>query len=201
MDAAKGLQDAVDLVKSGAAKADTTADSYNNMVKAFKDGTTAMIINGPWAVADIKSGKQFTDPANLGIAPVPAGTSGKSGTPVGGHNYVIYSKTKVPAAAAEFVKFMDSAESQAFVADKLGLLPTRKSAYQQAQVKANSVVAAFEPILEKSTARPWIPEGGGLFTALDQEYPKALAGKQTAQQALDNVAKAWKSGVVTDYSD
>ena len=53
----KGVQDAVDLVKSGAAKADVTSDSYNNMMKAFKDGTTAMIINGPWSVADIKTGE------------------------------------------------------------------------------------------------------------------------------------------------
>jgi arabinogalactan oligomer/maltooligosaccharide transport system substrate-binding protein len=199
-EAVKGMQDAVDLVSAGAAKTDTTTDSYNNMMTAFKDGKVAMIINGPWAIADIKTGKAFSDPTNIGVSPTPAGTAGKSGSPVGGHNYVIYSQSKVKDAAAEFIKYMDSAESQAAISKALGLLPTRKSAYDQPDVQGNATVTAFKAVLDKATARPWIPEGGGLFAALDTEYPKALSGKQTAQQALDNVAKAWKSGVVTDYS-
>jgi arabinogalactan oligomer/maltooligosaccharide transport system substrate-binding protein len=199
-EAVKGVQDAVDLVKSGAAKADVTSDSYNNMMKAFKDGTTAMIINGPWSVADINTGKAFKQAENLGIAPTPAGSGGKSGSPVGGHNYVIYSQSKVKDAAAEFIKYMNSAESQAYLAKELGLLPTRKSAYDQADVKSNPDVSAFKTVLDAATARPWIPEGGGLFAALDTEYPKALSGRSSPQQALDAVAKAWKSGVVTDYS-
>jgi arabinogalactan oligomer/maltooligosaccharide transport system substrate-binding protein len=199
-EAVKGLQDAVDLVNAGAAKTDTTTDSYNNMMAAFKDGKVAMIINGPWSIADVKSGKAFSDPANIGVAPTPTGSSGKSGSPVGGHNYVIYSQSKVRDAAAEFIKYMDSAQSQAFISKQLGLLPTRTSAYSLPDVQGNATVAAFKAVLDKATARPWIPEGGGLFTALDTEYPKALGGKETAQQALDNVAKAWKSGVVTDYS-
>ncbi len=199
-EAVKGLQDAVDLVSSGAAKTDTTTDSYNNMMTAFKDGKVAMILNGPWSVPDIKSGKAFSDATNLGIAPTPAGSSGKSGSPVGGHNYVIYSQSKVKDAAAEFIKYMDSPESQAFVSKELGLLPTRTSSYEQADVKSNPTVTAFKAVLDKATARPWIPEGGGLFAALDTEYPKALGGKETAQQAMDNVSKAWKTSVVTDYS-
>jgi arabinogalactan oligomer/maltooligosaccharide transport system substrate-binding protein len=199
-EAAKGIQDAVDLVESGAAKTDTTSDTYNNMMKAFKDGKVAMIINGPWSIADIKTGKAFSDPANVGIATTPAGSSGKSGSPVGGHNYVIYSQSKVQDAAAEFIKYMASAESQAYVSKELGLLPTRTSAYQQPDVRSNPVVTAFKAVMEKATARPWIPEGGNLFTALDQEYPKALSGKASAQDALNNIAKAWKSAVVTDYS-
>lgn len=199
-EAAKGMQHAVDLVKSGAAKADVTSDSYNNMMKAFKDGTTAMIINGPWSVADVKTGKAFQQAGNLGIAPTPAGSGGRSGSPVGGHNYTIYSQSKVKDAAAEFIKFMNSAESQAFLAKELGLLPTRKSAYDQADVKSNAEVSAFKAVLDAATPRPWIPEGGGLFAALDTEYPKALSGRTNPQQALDAVAKAWKSGVVTDYS-
>jgi arabinogalactan oligomer/maltooligosaccharide transport system substrate-binding protein len=199
-EAVKGLQDAIDLVGSGAAKTDTTSDSYNNMMTAFKGGKVAMIINGPWAVADIKTGTAFKSADNLGVAPTPAGSSGKSGSPVGGHNYVIYSQSKVKDAAAEFIKYMDSPESQAFISKELGLLPTRTSSYDQPDVKSNATVAAFKAVLDKATARPWIPEGGGLFAALDAEIPKALGGKESAQAALDNVSKAWKSGVVTEYN-
>lgn len=42
------------------------------MQTAFKTGEAAMMINGPWAVADTYAGDQFKDKANLGIAAVPA---------------------------------------------------------------------------------------------------------------------------------
>ena len=67
-----------DLVDSGAAKTDAT-DGWENMQSAFKDGKVAMMINGPWAVADTLTGKEFTDKSNLGIAPVPAvGRAGRA---------------------------------------------------------------------------------------------------------------------------
>ncbi len=90
----------------------------------FKEGKVGMIINGPWEVANISSDPKFGGFENLGVAPVPGG-SAEPGAPVGGHNYVIYSgmdDSKADAATA-FVNFMASAESEAFIADELGLLP------------------------------------------------------------------------------
>ena len=84
----------------------------------------------PWTVSAVEGAKGFGGLDNLGVAPVPAGSAGQ-GAPVGGHNYVIYSgmdEDKAQAAIA-FVKFMTSADSEAFTADKLGTLPTVKSAY------------------------------------------------------------------------
>ncbi|MBI1759115.1 MAG: extracellular solute-binding protein [Actinobacteria bacterium] len=202
-DAVRGLQDALDLVKAGSVKADATSDAYNNMMTAFKTGKAAMITTGPWELKNIKSSPLFTDGTNLGIAPTPAGSSGKRGSPVGGHNYVVYSKSASTAAAVEFITWMDSAENQAFLAKQLGLLPTRKSAYDLPDVQANPQVAAFKEIMAGATARPWIPEGGGLFAALDAEYPKAVKNAKdakAAQNALDAVARTWKSSVVTDYT-
>ncbi len=72
----KAFKTVKDLVDSGAAKTDAT-DGWNNMQTAFKDGKVAMMINGPWAVADTYAGKEFADKANLGIAPVPAGSGGQ----------------------------------------------------------------------------------------------------------------------------
>lgn len=62
-----------DLVDSGTAKTDAT-DGWENMMQSFKNGDVAMMINGPWAVADTLTGKEFTDKANLGISTVPAST-------------------------------------------------------------------------------------------------------------------------------
>lgn len=195
LETAKGLLDA---------KAATTAldpgNSYNNMQAAFTSGEVAMVVNGPWSVADYLKGTAFTDPANLGIAPVPGETAGGGTAPVGGHNYVIRQGTKAKDSSVEFVACMSSTESQVAVAKELGLLPTRKSAYENADVKANAVVSAFEPVVAAAHPRAWIPEGGQLFDPLKIAYADFLAGKKDAKTALDEVAKAYQDTVVPDYT-
>ncbi|GAB1692217.1 extracellular solute-binding protein [Krasilnikovia sp. M28-CT-15] len=200
--AVAGIKIAQDLVKSGTAVKPPANDAYGNMMTLFKEQKVAMIINGPWEVNGIKDAPAFGGLANLGIAPVPAG-SAKAGAPVGGHNYTIWSgmpKEKVAAAVA-FVKFMSSAESQAFLADKLGLLPTRKSAYDLPGVKDNATIAAFKPVLDAAVARPWIPEGGQFFGPMDKMAVEVLVQNKDAKASLDTVAKTYKSEIVKDYSN
>jgi arabinogalactan oligomer/maltooligosaccharide transport system substrate-binding protein len=190
--AVKGVQTVQDLIASGAAVKPSFTDGYNNMQTSFKEGKVAMVINGPWSVADDLKGTAFTDKTNLGIAPIPAGSAGKVGSPVGGHNYAIYAGSKVIDAAELFIKYMNSAESQATLAGKLGLLPTRASAYSLPGASDSAIVAAFKPVLEKATTRPAIPEGGSLFQPLDTAYVNILNGKVTPQAGLDGVAAEYK---------
>ena len=97
----KAMATVVDLVTSGAAPKPAIQDSYANAMTALKDGKTAMIYNGPWALSEIYQGKEFQDKANLGIAPVPAG-SVKAGAPTGGRNLAIYagSRTWTPPTSS-----------------------------------------------------------------------------------------------------
>ena len=198
---AAGLQTAVDLVKSGAAPKPPAADAYSAMMTAFTEGKVGMIINGPWEVNNIRNAENFGGIENLGIAAVPAG-SATAGAPVGGHNYVVYSgmdQEKADAAIA-FIDFMNSADSQAFLAEKLGLLPTRKSAYENEAVASNEVISAFKPVVDAAVARPWIPEGGQFFAPLDEMAVEVIVQGQDPKKALDKVAKTYKSEVVPDYS-
>ncbi len=197
---AAGLQAAVDLVKSGAAPKPPAADAYAAMMTAFTEGKVGMIINGPWEVNNIRNAEGFGGVENLGIAPVPAG-SATAGAPVGGHNYVVWSgmdEAKAEAAIA-FIDFMNSAESQAFLADELGLLPTRKSTYEEETVSSNPVISAFKPVVDAAVARPWIPEGGQFFGPLDEMAVEVVVQGQAPEKALDKVAKTYKSEVVPDY--
>ncbi|MFI9810511.1 extracellular solute-binding protein [Saccharothrix variisporea] len=195
LETAKGLLDA-----KAASTALDPANSYNNMQAAFSGGEVAMVINGPWSVADYLKGTAFADKTNLGIAPVPGETAGKGSAPVGGHDYVIRQGTKAKDSAQKLIACMSSTESQVQVAKELGLLPTRKSAYDNADVKANPIVSAFQPVATAAHARPWIPEGGQLFDPLKIAYADVLAGKKAPKAALDEVAKAYKDQVVTEYS-
>ena len=196
-----GITEAQDLVKSGAAVKPVANDPYGTMMTLFKEGKVGMIINGPWEVANIDGDPKFGGFDNLGVAAVPAG-SAQSGAPVGGHNYVIYEgmdAAKADAAIA-FVNFMSSAESQAFIAEELGLLPTRQSAYDMPEVAENPKVAAFQPALESAKPRPWIPQGGQFFGPLDEMATEVLIQGADPQKSLDDVAETYKNEVVKDYN-
>ncbi|WP_405661758.1 extracellular solute-binding protein [Streptomyces sp. NBC_01166] len=186
-----------DLVDSGAAKTDAT-DGWENMMSSFKNGDVAMMINGPWAVADTLTGKEFTDKANLGISTVPAGSAGQ-GAPQGGHNLGVYAGSKNLDASYAFVEYMTSVESQAQTAGELNLLPTRTSAYAKKEAVDSEIVQFFKPVVETAVERPWIPETGSLFAPLNVEYTKVLTGQTTPEKAAEatgdsyrKLLKGWK---------
>ncbi|WP_405799820.1 extracellular solute-binding protein [Streptomyces sp. NBC_01506] len=193
----KAMEVVKDLVDSGAAKTDAT-DGWENMQAAFKDGDVAMMINGPWAIADTYAGPQFKDKANLGVAPVPAGSAGQ-GAPQGGHNLAVYAGSKNLDASYAFVEYMSSAESQAKITTELNLLPTRTSVYSQPDVASNEIVGFFKPVVDKAIERPWIPETGSLFAPLVTEYTKVLTGQTTPEKGVKatgdsyrDLLKGWK---------
>ncbi|MFB6634357.1 extracellular solute-binding protein [Streptomyces sp. NPDC056362] len=179
-----------DLVDSGAAKTDAT-DGWNNMQTAFKEGKVAMMINGPWAVADTFAGKEFADKANLGIAPVPAGSGGQ-GAPQGGHNLAVYAGSKNLDASYAFAEYMTSAETQAKISKELSLLPTRQSVYIKPDVATNEMITFFKPVVDKAVERPWIPETGSLFAPLVTEYTKVLTGQTTPETGAKTVGDGYR---------
>ncbi|MFD4692585.1 extracellular solute-binding protein [Streptomyces sp. NBC_00683] len=186
----KAFKTVKDLVDSGAAKTDAT-DGWENMQSSFKDGKVAMMINGPWAVADTLTGKEFADKANLGIAPVPAG-SASQGAPQGGHNLAVYAGSKNLDASYAFVEYMTSVETQAQTAGELNLLPTRTSAYAKQEAVDSEIVGFFKPVVETAVERPWIPETGSLFAPLVTEYTKVLTGQTTPEKAASTTGDSYR---------
>ncbi|GAA2799490.1 extracellular solute-binding protein [Saccharopolyspora taberi] len=194
----RGLQTAKDLLDAGAARtALDQTNSYSNMKTAFTSGEVAMVVDGPWAAAEYLESEEFADPSNLGIAPVPGSATP---SPVGGHDYVIRQGSDATDASVKFVQCMSSAQNQAAIAEKLGLLPTRRSAYDSPAVTANRMVSAFKPLVDGAHSRAWIPEGAELLDPLQTAYADILAGRKETKAALDETAKLYKDTVVTDYT-
>ncbi|MEU8516253.1 extracellular solute-binding protein [Kitasatospora sp. NPDC048722] len=192
-EAVKGIETYKSMFTSpGTVKADVTTDAYAHMMDAFNSGKVAAIIQGPWEITNIYKGSAFADKKNLGIAAVPAGSSGKAGAPTGGHNISVYAGSDAAhkAAAEKFAAFMTSAESQAFIAQKNSTLPTRSDAFT-ADVKADPGIAGFQAVLASAKPRPELPEYSSLFASLGTNLGKAVQGTST-QDALNTVA--------TDYA-
>lgn len=184
----------------GLHKADTTADAYAHIQDAFVNGKVAAIVQGPWEITNFYKGSAFKDKANLGIATVPAGSTGKAGAPTGGHNLSVYagSDKAHQDAALKFVNFMTSAKAQETIALKNNTLPTRDDAYT-AQVKADPGIAGYQGVLAAAQPRPALPEYSSLWGPLDSELPKIAGGKESLDKGLSNVEVAIAK-LVPDFS-
>ncbi|MCD9874305.1 extracellular solute-binding protein [Streptomyces guryensis] len=184
----------------GLHKADTTADAYAHIQDAFVNGKVASIIQGPWEITNFYKGSAFKDKSNLGIATVPAGSTGKAGAPTGGHNLSVYagSDSAHQKAALKFVNFMTSAKSQTEIALKNSTLPTRDDAYT-AEVKADPGIAGFQTVLPAAQPRPALPEYSSLWTPLDTELTSIAGGKESLDKGLSNAELAMAK-LVPDFS-
>jgi len=173
-------------------------NGYNNMTTDFKTGTTGMIFQGPWQASDILTGSAFASaPSNLGIAGIPTGPGGATGSPTGGQTYVIYAGTAHPAEAYKFISFMSSTASQIAIAKANHTLPTRQSVYQDPSVSSDPVISGYYAVRNVARNRPIIPAGGQLFTDFDPNIQAALAGAKTPTDALNAVAAKWQTLIVS----
>ena len=184
----------------GLHRADTTADAYAHIQDAFVNGKVASIVQGPWEITNFYKGSAFKDKNNLGIATVPAGSSGKAGAPTGGHNLSVYagSDKARQEASLKFVKFMTSAKSQETVALKNSTLPTRDDAYT-AEVKSDPGIAGYQGVLAAAQPRPALPEYSSLWGPLDTELPKIAGGRESLDKGLDTAETAIAK-LVPDFS-
>ena len=172
---------------------------YDNMNAGFKAGTTMCILQGPWQVADILKGEAFTDPTNLVIAKVPDGVNGKTGSPVGGHNWVVNvdvgKDADKAAAVASFLTFMTAPEQQAILAKSLGLLPTNTAAYAIPDVASDPLINQWNAVLAAATNRSGVPGASAIYDSFTKNYQSFIIGDLTAQAALDATANTWETTV------
>ncbi|NDZ77907.1 extracellular solute-binding protein [Streptomyces sp. SID10853] len=199
--AVKGLQTWQGLFDGpGLHKADTTADAYAHQQDAFVNGKVASIIQGPWEITNFYKGSAFKDKKNLGIATVPAGSTGKAGAPTGGHNLAVYagSDKAHQTASLKFLNFMTSAKSQEQIALKNSTLPTRSDAYT-AKVTADPGIAGFQKVLGASQPRPELPEYSSLWGPMDTELPKVADGKESLRSGVKALNEAMAK-LVPDFT-
>jgi multiple sugar transport system substrate-binding protein len=102
---------------------------------AFKGGRLATWIGGPWVLASVKRNDDTTwSPAaraNVGVAPMPAGPSGKAYTFIGGSNLMVFKSSKHPDEAFQLIKYLSQDSVQKQYADLMGMFPARLAPQKQ----------------------------------------------------------------------
>ncbi|GAB4323070.1 MAG: hypothetical protein Kow0069_28050 [Promethearchaeota archaeon] len=168
----------------------------------FKEGRVAMVLNGPWAVNSILKGSAFQNlHERLGVAAIPGlnSTDPTPRTPVGGHAYVVSHDCPHPDEAVALVRHLTSVDANVRRATELGLMPARKSAYNDSRVAESERASYFLPMYESYL--PYAHVGHPLLVnwkafAADQlanELRRAWTDSTyAAAEALASVQQTWE---------
>jgi len=151
------------------------------MTDGFGTGRYAMMLEGPWKVAELAGA--YPDVA-YGTAPIPAGDGG-SVSVLGGEDIAMFN-TLNQDAAWKFMQFMTGEYAETEMA-KCGQIPVNKAALTSDTVKS----ASFAPYLEAiktAKARPTVAAWSEMDNALTTEMTQVISGEKTAKQAMDELA-------------
>jgi arabinogalactan oligomer / maltooligosaccharide transport system substrate-binding protein len=168
------------------------SNDYEDQMRRFGSGEVAMTVNGPWAIAALRGQAAFKDLGQLGIAPLPRGASGAAVAPLSGHGFVVSSCARDPRAAWQLAAALSDEESQIAFARANSLLPSLRSAYDHADVRASRTIAGFRAALASARVRPQHPAMARIFDDFTPAVQAVLLGDATPPEALAGVARAWR---------
>jgi len=174
------LQPWVDLVKntkiSPVGLTGAAADSL------FSAGKAAMELNGPWAAPGYKSAG-----IDLGIAPVPTGSTGRPVTLGSTAPLAVSAKTKHRDQAQQFVAYWTSKTAQLKFSQTTGFPPLRTDLADNADLKADPVVSVFAgQVPDAKLYLPQVPEA----TKVDSDAYIPLIQKATRDGDVAGAANA-----------
>jgi multiple sugar transport system substrate-binding protein len=127
----------------------------------FKGGRLAVWIGGPWVLGSVerKDDSNWVAAArrNVGVAPMPAGPSGKGFTFVGGSNLMMLKSSKQPNEAWALMKYLSGDSVQTQYANLMGMFPARLAPQKQLGATDPDHKAFFAAIQQGRTYAP-IPQ-------------------------------------------
>lgn len=151
------------------------------MTDGFGTGRYAMIVEGPWKIAEMKGAYPNF---KYGTCALPAGKSG-SVSVLGGEDIGMFQNGN-KKGAWEFMKFMTSKDAEVAMAE-CGQIPANKEALDTDTVK-NSDFAPFLQAIETAGVRPAVAK----WTEIDNQMTTAMTSiikdGADAQKTLDELA-------------
>jgi len=157
--------------------------------EAFGRGLAAMTIEGNWAIGYLQN--DFPE-LNWGAAEIPLSPAGERGTLTFTECWAVGANSAHPEEAWTLVNFLTGEEGAQTVATSgFGVMPARPSASQAWLDTRGVEYQAFVSGADYAVA-PVFPLGYGDFTTAFIEGTTAvMAGEQTSQEFLDEVAAIW----------
>lgn len=156
---------------------------------AFQGGNAVFMRNWPYCYSLAKNSEESAVKGKFGVAPLPAGDSGKTAGTLGGWQLAVSKYSDHPEIAADFVKFLTSKEEQKRRALKGSYHPTVESLYQDSEVgEALPYIPQLGEVFENVVARPstaTAPNYNEVSTKFFQAVHSVLTGEEDARTALE----------------
>lgn len=159
--------------------------------EAFINGDLAMLIAGGWTYTSIIDSKPSLK-KKIGVTLQPAGPSGKDTAFAGGSHLSVFKESGNPDLAKAFVDYMLEPANLNKFTNGVGFLPGTVAGIESSGYLEDPTRKPFaEQLLEHSAVYPPSPrwaalEGANIF---DGEIQKVMRGRQSAQEAAENMAE------------
>jgi arabinogalactan oligomer/maltooligosaccharide transport system substrate-binding protein len=158
----------------------------------FKEGKAAMIINGPWSVADyVKAGVDY------GYATLPmVQGSGKPASPfVGVKTLMLGAYAQNPALAVDVMKFFSNQANQTNMVLTTREIPANKLALADPKVQAIPDIAGFGAQVKNGVPLPNTPFMSALWDPVAKALEAVWTGRQSVDAALSDAQAAAEKNV------
>ncbi|HEY0118250.1 MAG TPA: sugar ABC transporter substrate-binding protein [Cellulomonas sp.] len=177
--------------EQGVSTAAATTWKETDLLKAFEQGSAAMMITGSWTPTTILA--DAPDLAGkIGAFPVPGQTEGLSGSFLGGSHLGIFTESDQQDLAWEYVKLMTTGEFAERWAEESNYFPGQASLLEAAAESDDPLVAPFaRQMVEAGKSLPVTPLYGEIQgkKTVETMLQSILSGKQTVDEATATAAE------------
>jgi multiple sugar transport system substrate-binding protein len=189
-EAKAGLNRLVNAFKSGHIPAEAITYQEEQGRQAFEAGKLLFLRNWPYVYGLAKTDGSSTVKDTFGIAPLP-GENGPGASSLGGHNAAISVYSAHKATALDFLKFLESEETQRFFVTQGSLAPVLASLYDDAELnKKLPYLTTLKTSIENAVPRPVTPFYPAVTKAIEDNAYAALKGDKSVDQALSDMGAA-----------
>jgi len=162
------------------------ATQIANLWNEFARGWFSVFISGPWTIGDLGERLPQDFRGKWTTAPNP-GPNGIGSAAPGGSSLVVFADHRTNDRAWDCLAQLLAPAAQIQFHALTGDLPARRSAWQQAGLASDPVVAPFGVQLERARALPKVPEWERIVTAMQLVAERMVRGDYSVDEAAAEI--------------
>jgi multiple sugar transport system substrate-binding protein len=190
----KGLSRLVAAFKDGNIPQQAITFQEEQGRQQFESGKLLFMRNWPYCFSLLSTDAGSAVKDKFGVAPLPGDGNGPGVSSLGGHNAAISAYSAHKATALDFLKFLESNETQQFFVTQASFAPVLPNLYTDSTLTQK---LPYLPVLQKSISnavpRPVTPFYPAVTKAVQDNAYAALQGSKSVDQALKDMQAAIKS--------
>jgi multiple sugar transport system substrate-binding protein len=189
-EAAKGLGRLADAYKNGSIPKQAITFKEEESRQAFESGKLLFLRNWPYVFSLATTDGSSKVKGKFAVAPLP-GMSGPGASSLGGHNAAISAFSAHKASAFDFLKFLETEESQRFFVTQGSNASALASLYDDpALIKKYPYLPVLKTSILNAVPRPVTPFYPAVTKAVQDNAYAAIKGDKSVQQSLTDMQAA-----------